>query len=60
MMNSTLSFLPVLLCVGVMFGGGVVAWLLTRTPLRRMRPRERAETVSPAPVASRNPDPFNA
>jgi hypothetical protein len=43
MMNSMVSLLPALLCVGVMFGGGAFAWLLARTPLRRARSQQRDE-----------------
>ena len=35
-MTHVLPLLPVLACVAMMFGAGVLAWLTTRTPLRRV------------------------
>jgi hypothetical protein len=35
-MTHALPLLPALACVAMMFGAGVVAWLTTRTPLRRV------------------------
>ncbi len=54
MMTSMLSLVPMLLCVGLMFGGGAIAWLFARTPLRRMRSHEHRETVARATDASRD------
>jgi hypothetical protein len=35
-MTHVLPLLPVLACVVMMFGAGAIAWLTTRTPLRRV------------------------
>jgi hypothetical protein len=35
-MSHALPLLPALVCVAMMFGAGAIAWLTTRTPLRRV------------------------
>ena len=35
-MTHVLPLLPALVCVAMMFGAGAIAWLTTRTPLRRV------------------------
>jgi hypothetical protein len=40
-MTHMLSLLPVLACAAMMFGGGALVWLATRTPLGRMSWVER-------------------
>jgi hypothetical protein len=35
-MTHVLPLLPALACVAMMFGAGAIAWLTTRTPLRRV------------------------
>ncbi len=35
-MTHVLPLLPMLFCVAMMFGAGAIAWLTTRTPLRRV------------------------
>jgi hypothetical protein len=35
-MTHVAPLLPVLACVAMMFGAGAIAWIATRTPLRRV------------------------
>ena len=35
-MTHVVPLLPVLACVAMMFGAGAIAWIATRTPLRRV------------------------
>ena len=35
-MTHILSLVPLLACAAMMFGGGAIVWLATRTPLRRV------------------------
>lgn len=46
MTQTMFALLPVLICAGMMFGGGVAAWFATRTPLRRLRSSARSESHS--------------
>jgi hypothetical protein len=57
-MTHVLPLLPALACVAMMFGAGAIAWLTTRTPLRRVpalarRERYRDPRTSETTKASR-------
>ena len=57
-MTHVLPLLPMLFCVAMMFGAGAIAWLITRTPLRRVpllarRARHAAEADADPAVRDR-------
>jgi hypothetical protein len=54
-MTHLLAWLPVLACVAMMFGAGLVAWLAARTPLGRISWVAR-RTGQPKPRARRAGD----
>jgi hypothetical protein len=56
-MTNVLTLLPVLACIAMMLGAGALAWVTTRTPLRRVRWLTRrahqSEPVTPDSTTAR-------
>jgi hypothetical protein len=52
-MTHALRLLPALACVAMMFGAGAIAWLTTRTPLRRVPWLARRARQRPQPAPQR-------